>query len=140
MEPTFVTQLIYLVVSVVLTVWVARTLFHHGQAFLADVFRGNPVLAGAVNSLLVVGFYLLNLGFVCVYLAQGIEAHRATESVTALASKIGVVLLVLGGMHFLNLIILHAMRRHALEESAQPPVAPDTPPAAAASRPVPSAP
>lgn len=140
MDPTFVTQLIYLVVSVVLTVWVARTLFHHGQAFLADVFRGNPVLASAVNSLLVVGFYLLNLGFVCVYLAQGIEARKATESVTALASKVGVVLLVLGGMHFLNLIVLHAMRRHALEEDAPPPLAPDAPAAAHPAHPAGSAP
>lgn len=45
-----------------LTIWVARALQRYGKVFLLDVFDGDDVLAHAVNQLLVIGFYLLNLG------------------------------------------------------------------------------
>ncbi|HEY3240524.1 MAG TPA: hypothetical protein VGL92_13215, partial [Acidimicrobiia bacterium] len=54
--------LIYSAVSIGLVVWLARTLFRSGGLFLEDVFADNPALAAAVNRLLVIGFYLLNLG------------------------------------------------------------------------------
>ncbi|MFF3143159.1 hypothetical protein ACFVRU_15865, partial [Streptomyces sp. NPDC057927] len=68
MDLTVVAYVIYLLVSIALTVWVARTLSHNGRIFLADVLHGNEKLADAVNHLLVVGFYLVNLGFVALYL------------------------------------------------------------------------
>ena len=58
------TYVVYLLVTVPLTIWVATTLSRNGRVFLADVFAGDDGLADAVNRLLVVGFYLLNLGFV----------------------------------------------------------------------------
>ncbi len=42
----------------------------------------------------------------------------------ALSTKIGVVLLVLGGMHFFNLLVFSKMRRRALLHNAPPPVPP----------------
>ena len=44
--------------------WVARSLSRNGRRVLLDVFRGDE----CVDQLLVVGFYLLNLGFVCYWL------------------------------------------------------------------------
>ncbi len=54
-----VTYVVYLLLSIALTVWVARTLFKNGRIFLVDVFHGNEALADSVNHLLVVGFYLI---------------------------------------------------------------------------------
>src|SRR3712207_7694262 len=48
--------------SVSLTVWVARTLYRNGRVFLVEAFRGNEAVADSVNHLLVVGFYLINIG------------------------------------------------------------------------------
>ena len=62
------TYVLYLLVTVPLTVWVATTLSRNGRVFLEDVFAGDERLAHAVNRLLVVGFYLLNLGFVMLFL------------------------------------------------------------------------
>ena len=61
------TYLIYLALSIALTIWVARTLHKNGRVFLVDVFHGNETLADSVNHLLVVGFYLVNIGFVSPY-------------------------------------------------------------------------
>ena len=120
-----VTYVLYLAISIALTVWVARTLFRNGRIFLVDVFRGNEPLADSVNHLLVVGFYLINLGYVTLALKLGYEVTSARGSIEALSTKVGWVLLVLGAMHFFNLYVFNRFRRRVTLESAPPPVAPD---------------
>src|SRR6266571_1423566 len=117
--------LIYLAISIALTVWVARTLHKNGRVFLVDVFHGNETLADSVNHLLVVGFYLINFGYVSLALKLGYSIPSPREGIEALSVKVGMVLLVLGGMHFFNLLIFSRMRRRATMRSAPPPVYPD---------------
>ncbi|MER5471405.1 hypothetical protein ABZX90_21705 [Streptomyces sp. NPDC002935] len=125
MDLTVVAYVIYLLVSIALTVWVARTLSHNGRIFLSDVLHGNEKLADAVNHLLVVGFYLVNLGFVALYLQQSDEISNAREIFEALSTKLGVVLLVLGVMHLGNVYVLNKIRRRGVMEREQvPPVQP----------------
>ena len=118
------TYLIYLAISIALTVWVARTLHKNGRVFLVDVFHGNEQLADSVNHLLVVGFYLINFGYVSLALKLGYEVSTAQEGIEALSMKVGMVLLVLGAMHFFNLFIFSRMRRRSTAHS-NPPVGPD---------------
>ena len=115
----------YLAISIALTIWVARTLFRNGRVFLVDVFHGNAALADSVNHLLVVGFYLVNLGYVTMALKLGYDVTSTRGSIEALSAKVGWVLLVLGGMHFLNLNVFSAIRRRAVLALAPPPVEPD---------------
>src|ERR1043166_460210 len=103
MNTIVVTYLFYLALSVALTVWVAQTLHKNGRIFLVDVFHGNEALADSVNHLLVVGFYLINFGYVTLALKIGYSVESAREGIEALSWKIGLVLLVLGGMHHADL-------------------------------------
>src|SRR5262245_15271167 len=105
---------VYLLVSVALTVWVGKTLHRNGRLFLVDATRGNEKLADSVNHLLLVGFYLINVGFVSLALRFGPKAADALAAVEYLSTKIGIVLFVLGVMHFFNLFVLSRMRRRAL--------------------------
>ena|ERR1700730_15859648 len=122
---TTYTYLVYLGISIALTIWVARTLHKNGRVFLVDVFHGNEPLADSVNHLLVVGFYLINFGYVSLALKLGYTVASAQESIEALSVKVGMVLLVLGGMHFFNLFIFSRMRRRASLVNGPPPVPPD---------------
>ncbi|HEY0098067.1 MAG TPA: hypothetical protein VGB76_03835 [Pyrinomonadaceae bacterium] len=105
------TYLMYLCISIGLTVWVAQTLFKNGRVFLVDVFRGNEALADSVNHLLVVGFYLINFGYVSLALRIGYDVTSMRASIEALSWKVGLVLVVLGGMHFFNLYVFSRIRR-----------------------------
>lgn len=118
--------LAYLAISIALTVWVARTLHKNGRIFLVDSFLGNEGLADSVNHLLVVGFYLINVGFVSLALKYGAKAVDAQSALEILSTKVGLVLLVLGGMHFLNLYIFSKLRRRGLQHRNSPPVLPQT--------------
>ena len=121
MEPIVITYAAYLVISIFLTVWVARTLHKNGRVFLIEVFGGDEALADSVNHLLVVGFYLINLGYVTLALKIGDEIDTPQQGIEALSYKVGLVLLVLGGMHFFNLLIFQRIhRRPRFFRKAQP--------------------
>lgn len=119
------THLAYLTLSIGLTVWVGRTLYRNGRVFLVDAFLGNGELADSVNHLLVVGFYLINAGYVSLALRFGPRPADLPGVIEALSTKVGVVLLVLGAMHFMNLSIFSKMRKRAMLRSEKPPVQPD---------------
>ena len=115
----------YLVLSIGLTIWVARTLSKNGKVFLIDSFLGNAELADSVNHLLVVGFYLINAGFVTLALKYGDKPVDLPSTIETLSTKVGFVLVVLGVMHFFNLYIFSKMRRRAIVRYQKPPVNPD---------------
>jgi len=129
------TYVAYVLISLALTVWVARTLHKNGRLFLVDVFCGNEPLADSVNHLLVVGFYLINFGFISFALATGRRIDTLRESIELLSGKLGGVLVVLGLMHFFNLFVFsvirgRAHRRQRMDESRPQPAGPSIPPSA----------
>ena len=111
MNYTVLAYLLYLPISVAMTIWVARTLHRNGRVFILAAFRGNESMADSVNHLLVVGFYLINIGFITTALRYGTKPANFEKMLEFLSSKLGVVLLVLGAMHFFNLFNLDKMRR-----------------------------
>lgn len=127
MNFTVLAYLLYVPASVVLTVWVARTLHRNGRVFLVQAFHGNESMADSVNHLLVVGFYLINLGFISTALRYGDKPHDLQETIEFLSMKLGVVLLVLGAMHLFNMFNFDKMRRKAVRSETStvlPPVLP----------------
>jgi hypothetical protein len=107
------TYTVYLAISIALTIWVAKVLFKNGLIFLVDIFHGNTLLADSVNKLLVVGFYLINLGYMSLALKAGGNISGAQVVVEVLSFKLGWIILILGGMHFLNLTIFFKLRSRA---------------------------
>ena|ERR1700744_1665414 len=111
----------YLAISIVLTVWVARTLHSSGRVFLLDAFHGNTELADSVNKLLVVGFYLINIGYIALALKTEDPLANLRQVIELESTKLGVVLLILGVMHFFNMFVLARMRRRAVVSYPPPP-------------------
>ncbi len=118
---------IYGAIAVGLTAWLAKTLSSNGAVFLEGVFEDRPGMAPAVNRLLVIGFYMLNLGYAFLIL----KAQRTTsaiDSVEVLITKLGILLVSLGAIHFVNMAIFwRIQRRHEFTE-LPPPIRPLTDP------------
>jgi hypothetical protein len=94
---------LYLLASLAKTVWVARTLSFNGEVFLIDCFGHDAVLARSTNHLLVVGFYLVNIGFILLALQFGTEPATVPDAIRFVATKVGLAVLVLGFWHFSNM-------------------------------------
>ena len=108
--------LLYLGISIGVTVWVASTLSRNGRVFLVNGF-GAQDIADSVNHMLVVGFYLINIGYVALAMQSGKPPVDVVGGIEFLSWKIGVVLLVLGMMHLFNVFVIsrwgRMVRRHA---------------------------
>jgi hypothetical protein len=113
----------YAAITLGLTIFLARTLFKNGAVFLEDVFKDTPKLAEAVNRLLVVGFYLVNLGYAALIM-KAQSAGSAVEAVEVLAWKLGALLMSLAFMHFMNLFVFYRIRRRSRLAQLPPPVMP----------------
>jgi len=113
MNYTILAYSIYLPVSVALTIWVARTLFKNGRIFLVEIFHKDEILADSVNKLLLVGFYLVNIGYAVYTLKIWGSIDTSQAVIETLSEKIGWIILILGAMHFFNLFILFNLRRRA---------------------------
>jgi hypothetical protein len=117
--------LAYLAISLGVTIWVAGTLHKNGRVFLVNAFQGNAELADSINHLLVVGFYLVNLGYVALALRTYATVDTARQVIELLSEKVGMILIVLGFMHFLNLYVFNRLRRRGQEPLMPPPLPPD---------------
>lgn len=124
MNTTETCYIIYLLIGVPLTVWVGQTLHRNGRIFLLEAFHGKEDMADSVNHLLLVGFYLINVGYVLLGLPLGTKPVTTQEAFEFLATKLGLVLLVLGAMHFFNMFNFDKMRKKARhsEAAAVPPL------------------
>lgn len=122
------TYLLYLAISAAITIWVARTLHDRGRIFLVNCTKGNEQLADSINDLLVVGFYLVNFGYVTLALKYGAKPTSLSESIEFLSTKIGLVFLILGAMHFFNIFVLTRMgqKRHPRRLAGDNPFVPFT--------------
>ena len=106
--------IIYIVLSVFITVYVSSTLSRNGLAFLIEGFRGNRELAESTNHLLVVGFYLVNLGFVLLRMQTNVDIASVERLIVYQAEGIGLVLFVLGFAHFFNMYVIHLISRSGI--------------------------
>ena len=116
MTTLLITYLFYLLITVALTIWVARTLFRNGKIFLMDIFHGNADLTNSVSNLLITGFYLINIGYAVYTLKVFQTVNSPTLAIEILSYKIGTIILILGFMHFLNMFIFFKLRKRANEE------------------------
>lgn len=94
---------LYLLITIAITIWVAQTLSRNGIVFLVQCFGHNAELARSTNHLLVVGFYLVNIGFITLTLSLGAEPETFADAIRFLSAKVGLAVIVLGAMHFFNM-------------------------------------
>ena len=113
MNLTVILYFAYTLIAIGLTVWVARVLFTNGKVFLIDIFNGEEALSNSVNKLLITGFYLVNFGYTVFALKTSSHIESPTDLIETLSFKLGLIILVLGFMHFFNLMVFFRLRRRA---------------------------
>jgi hypothetical protein len=123
---TCTAYLVYLLVGVGATVWVARTAAGAGVALLAGTPSAKAAAAAEPQvRLVVLGVSLLDLGFVLLNLPIPGSLTGAVRWLEVVAQKLGLVLLVLGVLHLVCLSVFNRLRERAWLEAAPPPAAPD---------------
>ena len=118
MNYLLITYIAYIILTLILTFWVGKTLFVNGKIFLMDIFKNDELLVNSINKLLLIGFYLINFGYALRNLIERSQVNSAVQSVEMLSRKVGLIIITLGIMHFLNLFVLFAMRSKSKRASS----------------------
>jgi hypothetical protein len=102
--------LMYLAISLGITIWVGMTLRRSGRKFLIRSLDSED-MADTVNQLLQIGFYLANVGYIAAVFRSWDPLNTTEAVLEATIPKLGGVMLILGLVHLFNMLILARMRR-----------------------------
>jgi hypothetical protein len=122
-DPTYaiVAYLVYLAVSILVTVGAAQTLYVHGRPFVTAAHYGDSARAEAVRHLLRVGFLLTGIGAAAFILPWGARPYDAASAIESFSGRLGFVMIVLAALYFVHLAVFSAWRRRAQVTSAPSP-------------------
>ncbi|MDX2360560.1 MAG: hypothetical protein QNK23_07120 [Crocinitomicaceae bacterium] len=103
---------VYLPIALLLTFYVAKSLFKNAKTFMLEIFHGKQEIALATNRLFEIGFYLMNLGFALLILRiNANQLNNYQDLIERLSVKLGGFSIYLGIMLFLNLYLLFRGRK-----------------------------
>lgn len=108
---TLLTFLLYLLIAGNTTYFLGRSLYYKGEYFLKSIFIDRIEIVQPVNKVLLVGFYLINIGFVLLFFTQQIHIPTLLFGLELLSKKLGVLYLVLGSMHMFNILVFMTIER-----------------------------
>lgn len=100
----------YPILCAALIAGLARALHWAGDVFLRDSFRNRPDIVRAVGRLLDIGFYLVSFGYLAVTLINVASFNTWIDLADSVATKFGILLMLLGFLHIFNLLILALFR------------------------------
>lgn len=102
--------LIYLFLTYLITVRVGLLFYRNGRLFILELLHGDAALTGFINRVLLVGYYLVNLGYAALMLQRWSTVHNAMELLTSVTAMTGKIMLTLAFMHFANMGWLYLSR------------------------------
>lgn len=100
--------LIYLPITLFITIWVGKELHKNGRPLMQKAFNrfGYESWVSPVNNSLLIGYYLLNIGNLLVFINTWDEIETAEQMIKAIAENIGIIITLLGIIHVFNLSVL----------------------------------
>ncbi|WP_276132814.1 hypothetical protein [Polluticoccus soli] len=106
---------IYLTIMVYIIVYVGRLFYNNGRVFILGLFKGNVEQTDYVNTILLVAYYLFNIGYAFLKLRFWTNVTDVEVLVSSLGTNIGVLILILAVTHYFNMwLIYYLSKRQAL--------------------------
>jgi hypothetical protein len=112
MDIKLITYALYLVLTATIILKVGWLIYREGAIYLYELFPTERDLAKYINRLLLIAYYLLNLGYAAISLIswQWPVDNDWQYAIISLAENIGLIATLLGLIHFFNLIGLQALK------------------------------
>ena len=103
--------IIYLACMVFIIGYVGRYFYTNGRVFIISLFGGNVSLADQINKLLLLAYYLFNIGYTFIKLRHWQKVNTIEQLLSSLARNIAVLVLILAVTHYFNMIVIYFLSR-----------------------------
>ena len=97
---------IYLLMTGIIIVRVGRICYNNGNVFISALIPNHEDLCHKTNQILLVGYYLLNLGYCAMTLISWKKIMSVDELIEVIALKSAVIIGTIAIMHYLNIFVL----------------------------------
>lgn len=94
---------IYLLITFVVVILVGRICYTNGNTFVLALVSEHEELCQRINRLLLLGYYLMNLGFVAISLVFWETIESIPHLIEILSMRIGFIVVSIALMHYFNL-------------------------------------
>ncbi|WP_299519403.1 hypothetical protein [Winogradskyella sp.] len=88
--------------------------YKNGEIFLLNLFDGNIDLVRSINMILLIGYYLTNIGYAIITIAYWGHVSSLGEMVGSLSKTLGKIILLLAVLHYNNIFWLKQIEKSKL--------------------------
>lgn len=106
-----IAYIIYLLVTYLITVRVGFIFYRNGRVFILGLLHNDAQLTDYINRILLVGYYLLNLGYAALMLRSWDTIDTWTELLVSIGTKTGQIMLTLAIIHFMNMAVIYIISK-----------------------------
>lgn len=95
-----------------LSVGVAQTCHRHGRPWMLGLFDGDAPFVDAVNNILLVCCYTINLGYIALVMGDWERISSIEHLIATLAKRMAVIVFALAALHYQNIAVLLIWSRY----------------------------
>lgn len=98
--------IIFLVITTYIIIVVGKICYRNGNVFVLELIPGHEELCHQINKMLLIGYYLINIGYCAMTLISWSTITNVTELAEMISSKTSIIVGILAILHYLNIFIL----------------------------------
>lgn len=107
---------IYALITTYITLVVGYQCYKNGYVYVLSIFIAAPI-SQAINKLLLLGYYLTNLGYAITIISTWKNITSLNEMIVELSVKIASIVFILAAMHYMNMIVLSFWRKTTIKQT-----------------------
>lgn len=97
---------IFLAIVVYIIVVIGRICYRNGNVYVLSLMPGHEDLCIRINRMLLIGYYLINIGYAATTLIRWRTITTYAQLVDMTASALAIIICMLAVLHYLNIYIL----------------------------------
>lgn len=97
---------LYFCIIIYIIAVVGQICYRNGNVFVLSMIPGHEALCIRINQLLLLGYYLVNIGYAAMSLAQWEQVLTVAQLIETVASKAAFIICILSVMHYANIFII----------------------------------
>lgn len=103
---------LYAIITIYIIVWVGKAFHRNGRMFILSLFENNEVTTDTTNNLLLVGYYLFNIGYAILQFSFWQQINNMQELILNISIKLGILVLILAALHYNNMFIIYLLSKN----------------------------
>jgi hypothetical protein len=103
--------IIYLALMIFIIVYVGKYFYTNGRVFIISLLNDNVALADQINKLLLIAYYLFNIGYAFMTLNRWQKLSNTEMLFSSLSWNMGGLILILAVTHYLNMLAIYYLSK-----------------------------